>query len=65
MIPAFPRVKIAQESLLCDSCRNYFHKPWISNKYKTHVPDLVDDDLFMCHIYYKEKSDEEAAREGK
>ncbi|CAG9769938.1 unnamed protein product [Ceutorhynchus assimilis] len=47
----------------CDSCKKYIHRHCVSKKHKNHVPDLEDDDLFMCHICYKEESDDGADSE--
>ncbi|CAG9761625.1 unnamed protein product [Ceutorhynchus assimilis] len=47
----------------CDSCKKYIHRHCVPKKHKNHVPDLEDVDLFMCHICYKEESDDGADSE--
>ncbi|CAG9771655.1 unnamed protein product [Ceutorhynchus assimilis] len=47
----------------CDSCKKYIHRHCVPKKHKNHVPDLEDDDLFMCHLCYKEESDDGADSE--
>ena len=49
--------------LTCDTCKKNFHYGCIPKKHKKHVPDLEDDDLFMCFNCFKETSEEEESDE--
>lgn len=43
------RLAAKNKSLLCDSCKTYYHRHCIPNKHEEHLPD--DDELtdFVCH----------------
>ncbi|XP_030753136.1 uncharacterized protein LOC115880147 isoform X2 [Sitophilus oryzae] len=43
--------------LKCDTCKKDFHERCIPKSHKDHIP-VEDDDLFLCHICYKEESDD-------
>lgn len=47
-------------ALSCDSCKNDFHRRCVPKVHAKHIPDEDDDDLFICHICYKEESEDEA-----
>ncbi|CAG9762536.1 unnamed protein product [Ceutorhynchus assimilis] len=44
----------------CNSCHKKFHNLCIPKKHKEHVPDIGDEDLFMCHNCYEEENDEDS-----
>ncbi|CAG9761244.1 unnamed protein product [Ceutorhynchus assimilis] len=60
------RVRKSADGITNGNCflqKIYIHRHCVPKKHKNHVPDLEDDDLFMCHICYKEDSDDGADSE--
>lgn len=50
--------------LQCDECKNYFHRFWIPKYHRQHISDETDEDeIFLCHICYKEDTDDDVSEE--
>lgn len=57
------RIIKSSRYFICNICKKFVHHLCIPNRHKEHVPDSEDNDLFMCHVCFKEESDEEADSE--
>nr|CAH7716029.1 unnamed protein product [Callosobruchus chinensis] len=53
-----------QKTWQCDTCKRSMHNSCVPKKHQKHLPDVDDNDIFLCHNCYEEGSETEAGSEG-
>lgn len=52
-----------KSDLSCDDCKKVYHSKCIPKSHQQHIPELEDNDQFLCHECYKEDPSDESTLE--